>query len=113
MFVSLLDESVPSGRVVASETKLCPARRPTTITVNNLLPGESYTVTFSGVSRECAGSRIGQFRTFDIQDRSLRMIAVSMDKPESVTSGEHDTWETLAARVLRKNLPAVDIVSSV
>ena len=110
MYVSLVDPSIPKGRVVSTVTNLCPSRRPTTISVTNLLPSESYIVTFSGVSRQCAEKRIGSFNTLDIADRTLRIITVSQDNPSAVLSGEHNVWATLAARILRKTLPPVDLV---
>ncbi|GMH46735.1 hypothetical protein TrRE_jg7088 [Triparma retinervis] len=110
MYVSLVDLDVPNGRVIASAKQRCEARKPTTISVSNLLPGESYVVTFSGVSRESASTRIGQLRTFDLEDRSLRILSVSCDSPDKVLSGEPNMWETLSERVLRKELPPVDLM---
>ena len=110
MFVSLVDEDVPNGRVVASTTKRCPARRPTTLSITNLLPGESYIVTFSNVDRDSASTRIGQFKTFDLVDRALRVLSVSCDSPDKVLSGEHNMWETLSERVLRKELPHISLM---
>ena len=110
MFVSLVDLDVPNGRVIASTTQRCVGRKPTTISVSNLLPGESYVVTFSNVSRDSASNRIGQFRTFDLEDRSLRILSVSCDSPDKVLSGEPNMWETLSERVLRKELPHIDLM---
>ncbi len=106
MHVSLLDLDVPHGRVVSTQTKLMPSSRPASFQATNLLPGERYVVTFSGVSRSCASSRIGSFTT-PTPNQALRLLAVSSDKPSSVLSGSSNPWETLSERVQRQDLPSV------
>ena len=112
MFVSLVDEDVPNGRVIATVTSQdVKGREPFVLYVNNLLPGEKYVASFSGVSRSSAGERIGSFRTIPLSPgRSLRVVAVSADDPSKVLSGEHNMWETLGERLMRSSLPPVDIM---
>ncbi|GMH50847.1 hypothetical protein TL16_g00884 [Triparma laevis f. inornata] len=97
MFVSLVDEDVPNGRVIASTKKLCPARRPVAITVSNLLPGESYVITFSGVDRESAEARVGQFKTFDLEERWI--ILKRHSERFDLIPGE---WNSIESEVLER-----------
>ncbi|CAM9578521.1 unnamed protein product, partial [Choristocarpus tenellus] len=104
-FVSLVDDNCPRGRTV-SVTAICmPSHRPRVFRVGGgvseiLWPGRTYTACFAGVRATDARARIGRFRTPDTCfNASLRVLAVSADRPDVVAPGEPMLWRHLSERV--------------
>ena len=106
-FVSLLDDAAPQGRVVAAVAQTMPANAPRAFKISGLSAAQRYKVSFSGVCRKDAEERIGQFMTYNILTKSLRAIVVAADRPQSLTRGDPNIWERLAAKAANYDLDVV------
>ena len=98
-YVSLVDSACPGGRVVARATQLMPARAPRAFAIDGLSAGQKYRVCFGGVRRRDAEARVGSFRTFNPHRTTLRMVAVTGDRPEHLQGDEKSVWDVVAADV--------------
>ena len=106
-FVSLLDDAAPQGRVVAAVAQTMPANAPRAFKINGLSPSQRYKVSFSGVCRRDAEERIGQFETYNSLTQRLRAVVVAGDRPQSLTRGDPNMWEKLAAKAANYDVDVV------
>lgn len=63
------------------------------------LTGMRYTVVFEGVNGKDAKNRTGLVHTIPEGSHSLRIAAVSCDRPERLRPGETNMWEVLAKQI--------------
>lgn len=112
--VCLIDENCPQGREVAKMSQIFTARRPAVFQLTKLMPGERYVVCFSGVRRNDALTRIADFHTLNYYDSrhdfDLRLLTVSGDRPEAMSPGEFNIWETIFERVRQRHLPTPSLM---
>ena len=98
-YVCLLDDVAPQGRVVAAVTQTMPANSPRAFSIGGLSAAQRYKVCFSGVRRQDAEERVGQFQTYNPLTQRLRTLVVSGDKPHALTRGDPNIWERIASKV--------------
>lgn len=98
-YASVITPASPAGNVVAQETLELQPNRPRAFFLRGLLPGKKHVVVFSGISREDAESRLGVFTTLSGAEGSLRIVAVSGDKPSGLELGQANPWEQLHSDV--------------
>lgn len=89
----------PQGRPVAQATLALPARRPKAFLLHGLVPGRKHVLVFSGVCAADAESRVAMFTTVLGTEPSLRVVAVTGDRPSALHPGADNPWQALHADV--------------
>jgi phosphodiesterase/alkaline phosphatase D-like protein len=90
-----------------SKKQIVPRNRPKGFLIEGLAPSTVYDVAIEGVNAKEANKRTGLVRTIAAHPSSVRIVALSCDRPERLLDGETNMWTKLAEQV---NANEVDVV---